>query len=276
MRRVQDKVALVTGAARGQGRSHALKLAEEGADIIAIDLCGPVESTPYALSTRDDLDETIALVEKTGRKIEAHVADVRDAVALRAAVSESVERLGRLDIVAANAGIISYGTVDSLSGEMWNEVIDINLTGVWNTVQASVPHIRSGGQGGSIHVTSSALGLRVAPALAHYAAAKHGLSGLVKTLAVELGPENIRVNAIHPGQCDTDLIHNEATYRLFCPDVESPGKADFIEVSIPFAAMNIPYIEPIDVSNALLFLASDDARYITGVALPIDGGTVIK
>jgi len=275
MGRLQDQVALITGAARGQGRSHAVRLAEEGANIIAVDLCEQVDSAPYPMSTEADLQETARLVEAAGGRCETHVCDVRDVEKLTRAVAESVEVLGRLDIVSANAGVISYGTLDELPEQTWKDAIDINLTGVWHTAKAAIPHIRAGGRGGSIHVTVSALGLIVLPNIGHYASAKHALTGLVRTLALELGKDKIRVNAIHPGQCDTDLIQNEATYKLFCPDIENPTKDDFIRVAKSITALDIPYVEPVDISNALLFLASDEGRYITGVTLSVDGGTVI-
>ncbi|WP_213571460.1 mycofactocin-coupled SDR family oxidoreductase [Rhodococcus sp. USK13] len=275
MRRVEGKVALVTGAARGQGRAHALRLAEEGAKVVAIDRCADVETAPYSLSTSADLEETQALIEALGAEAHIYEVDVRDSHALHEALATSVAKLGRLDIVSANAGIISYGTLDSLSEETWNDVLDINLTGVWKTCKAAIPHIRAGGRGGSIHVTSSALGLIVSPNIGHYASAKHGLTALVRTLAIELGPESIRVNAIHPGAVNTPLIHNQETYNLFRPDLDSPNRADFEEACIPLSPLRIPYVEPIDISNALLFLASDEARYITGATLSVDGGTAI-
>jgi (+)-trans-carveol dehydrogenase len=275
MQRLAGRVALVTGAARGQGRSHALRLAEEGAHIIALDSCEDVATVPYPMSSEEDLAETAALVEKTGVEVRTHKVDVRDAAGIERALAESVAELGRLDIVSANAGIISYGKTEDISEEAWNDVIDVNLTGVWKTCKAAIPHIRAGGRGGSILVTSSVLGLMVFPNLVHYSSAKHGLTALVRTLAIELGPEQIRVNAIHPGQVATDLLLNDTTYRLFRPDLEAPTKEDFIEAARPLAAMQIPYVEAIDVSNALVFLASDEARYITGAALSVDGGTAI-
>lgn len=275
MQRLAGQVALVTGAARGQGRSHALRLAEEGAHIIALDSCSDMATVPYPMSSEADLAETAALVEKAGVEVRTHKVDVRDAAGIEEALAESVGDLGRLDIVSANAGIISYGKTETLSEEAWSDVLDVNLTGVWKTCKAAIPHIRAGGRGGSIHVTSSALGLIVFPNLAHYSSAKHGLTALVRTLAIELGPERIRVNAIHPGQVATDLLLNDTTYRLFRPDLEAPTKDDFEEAARPLAAMQIPYVEAMDVSNALVFLASDEARYITGAQLSVDGGTAI-
>jgi SDR family mycofactocin-dependent oxidoreductase len=274
MGRVAGKIALVTGAARGQGRSHAVRLAEEGADIIAIDRCGPIDTVPYALATPDDLAETVELVEKTGRRVVAARADVRDYEAIASEIERGVEVLGGLDIVVANAGIMSFGNADALSEASWNDMIDVNLTGVWHTAKAAIPHLRAGGRGGSITVTSSAMGVKPSLHLIHYTAAKHGVIGVMRNLALELAVERIRVNAVLPTCVDTDMIHNAATYELFAPELAAEGRTREV-LSPRFAALNtmeIPWIEPIDVSNAVLWLASDEARYVTGVALPIDGG----
>jgi len=277
MGRVEGKVAFVTGAARGQGRSHAIRLAEEGADIIAVDLCRQIDSVPYPMSTSDDLAETVKQVEALDRRIVASETDVRDGAALRAAVDEGVAQLGRLDIVAANAGIASTadGTV-GLSDQEWQDMIDVNLTGVWQTCKAAVPHLVQGGRGGSMILTSSAAGLMAYPNIGHYVAAKHGVVGLMKTLALELAPHNIRVNSLHPTQVNTPMIMNETIYKLFLPDQEHPTAEGFAPVSQEMNALPIPWVEPADISNALVFLASDEARYITGVTLPVDAGAIIK
>jgi (+)-trans-carveol dehydrogenase len=277
MGRVEGKVAFITGAARGQGRSHAIRLAEEGADIIAVDICGQIDSVPYPMATREDLDQTVKAVEALDRRIIATQADVRDGAALRAAVDDGVAQLGRLDIVSANAGIASTadGTA-TLSDRDWQDMIDVNLTGVWQTCKATVPHLLAGGRGGSIILTSSAAGLMAYPNIGHYVAAKHGVVGLMRTLALELAPHNIRVNSLHPTQVDTPMIMNETIFRLFMPDEENPTAAGFAPVSQEMNALPIPWVEPVDISNALLFLASDEARYITGVTLPIDAGAIIK
>ncbi|MCZ4585968.1 mycofactocin-coupled SDR family oxidoreductase [Rhodococcus opacus] len=274
-RRLDGEVALVTGAARGQGRSHAVRLAEEGAHIIALDMCKDSRTAPYPGSTLADLEETAALVEKAGVQVRTHQVDVRDLASIEQALAESVGDLGRLDIVSANAGVISYARLEDVTEEQWQEVVDINLTGVWKTCKAAIPHLRAGGRGGMIAVTSSALGLITFQNTGHYASAKHGLTALVRTLAKELGPERIRVNAIHPGQVDTDLLLNEATFKLFRPDLENPTHDDFAAAASTVTALQIPYVNAIDVSHALAFLASDEARYITGVALTVDGGTAI-
>jgi len=274
--RVEGKVAFVTGAARGQGRSHAIRLAEEGADIIAVDLAAQVDSVPYAMATPDDLAQTVKEVEALDRRIVATQADVRDYGAVKAAVDDGVAQLGRLDIVAANAGIFSFGRADVLEEQTWQDMIDVNLTGVWHAAKAAIPHLKAGGQGGSIVLTSSAAGLKGYANIAHYVSAKHAVVGLMKTLAVELAPHFIRVNSIHPTQVDTPMIQNEATWRLFRPDLDHPTRADFEPASQAMNLLPIPWVEPADISNAVLFLASDEARYITGVPLPVDAGCVIK
>lgn len=274
--RVAGKVALITGAARGQGRSHALRLAAEGADIIALDICRQIESAPYHLATPEDLEETARLVKELGQNVVTREVDVRDGEALVAAVNEGVSQLGRLDIVVANAGIMSIGPAFELTEQAWSELIDVNLSGVWRTTKAAVPHLIAGGNGGSIVLTSSIAGLIGQPGLGHYVAAKHGVVGLMKTLALELAPLNIRVNTVNPTCVDTDMIMNEATYRIFLPDDPHPTRDKFAVPAGEMNALSVPWIESSDVSNAVLFLASDEARYITGISLPVDAGAVIK
>jgi SDR family mycofactocin-dependent oxidoreductase len=275
--RVEGKVAFITGAARGQGRSHAIRLAQEGADIIAIDLCQQIASVPYPMSTPDDLAETVKEVEALDRRIIATQADVRDYAALKAAVDEGVAQLGRLDIVSANAGISSIGgPAEDMPEQQWQDMINVNLTGVWHTAKAAIPHLKAGGRGGSIILTSSAAGLMAYPNVSHYVSAKHGVVGLMRTLALELAPDMIRVNSLHPTQVDTPMIMNEPTFKLFSPDNPHPSLDDFRPVSQAMNALPIPWVDAVDISNALLFLASDEGRYITGVTLPIDAGAVIK
>ena len=269
-------MAFITGAARGQGRSHAVRLAEEGADIIAVDLCGQVDSVPYAMSTPEDLAQTVKEVEALDRRIVAVEADVRDYAALEGAVELGVAELGRLDIVSANAGIFSTGRAQELTEQSWQDTIEVNLTGVWHTCKAAIPHLIGGGRGGSIVITSSAAGLRAVRNAAHYTAAKHGVVGLMRTLANELASQSIRVNSIHPTTVNTAMIRNDATYRLFRPDLEQPTLDDAGDTFLKINALPIRWVEPIDISNALLFLASDEARYITGVTLPVDAGVLIK
>jgi (+)-trans-carveol dehydrogenase len=277
MARLTGKVAFITGAARGQGRSHAVRLAEEGADIIAIDICEDVPGIPYAGATEADLAETVKQVEALDRRIVAAKADVRDYAGLKAVVDEGVAQLGRLDIVSANAGI---GPAPVRSWEIdestWQTMLDTNLTGVWHTTKVAIPHLIAGERGGSIILTSSAAGLKGFQNIAHYVAAKHGLTGLMRSLALELAPYSIRVNTVHPTQVDTPMIQNESTWRLFRPDLEQPTQADFAAASQTLNTLPIPWVEPVDISNAVLFLASDEGRYVTGVTLPVDAGSIIK
>ncbi|MGI6873416.1 mycofactocin-coupled SDR family oxidoreductase [Amycolatopsis sp. 3B14] len=277
MGRVAGKVALVTGAARGQGRAHAVRLAEEGADIIAVDIAGPVATVPFPGATEADLAETQALVEKLGRRIVTSRTDVRDGAALTRAVADGVAELGRLDVVVANAGIFGMpGKLWEMSDELWQTTIDVNLTGVFHTIRAAVPHLLATGEGGSVIITSSAAGLKGVPNYGNYAASKHGVVGLARTLAMELAEHRIRVNTIHPGNVDTDMIINDTTFRVFRPDLEHPAKSD---VEDSFTATNllpIPWVEPRDISHAVLWLASDEAKYVTGVVLPVDAGMNAK
>jgi SDR family mycofactocin-dependent oxidoreductase len=276
MDRVKGKVALITGAARGQGRSHALRLAEEGADIIAVDLVEPIGSVAYPLASPDDLDETVALVEKLDRRIMARKADVRSQADLDAVVAEGLETFSHIDIVCANAGIASFGSTWELPEQAWQDVIDINLTGVWHTVKAAVPSMIDAGRGGSIVLVSSVAGLKGIANIAHYVAAKHGLVGLMRTLANEVAVHRIRVNTVHPTNVATPMVLNDSTFRAFRPDLTDPSEDDILESMTSMQAMPIPWVDPLDVSNAVLWLASDEARYITGVALPIDAGMTIK
>ena len=259
--RVEGKVAFITGAARGQGRSHAVRLAQEGADIIAVDLCGQVDSVPFPMATPEDLAETVKEVEALDRRIVATQADVRDYRALKAAVDDGVTQLGRLE---------------DMDDQPWQDVIDTNLTGVWHAAKAAIPHVRAGGHGGSIVLTSSDAGLFAMENIGHYVAAKHGVIGLMRTLALELAPDFIRVNAVCPTVVNTPMVQNEPSYRLFRPDLEHPTAGDISDTLLMLNALPIPWVEPVDISNAILFLASDEARYITGVALPVDAVALVK
>jgi SDR family mycofactocin-dependent oxidoreductase len=277
MGRVEGKVAFITGAARGQGRSHAVRLAQEGADIIAIDICEAIPENPYDPATEEDLAETVRQVEALDRRIVAEKADVRDFAQLKAVVDHGVAELGRLDIVSANAGISgSPNKSEDIPDDEWTNMLDINLSGVWRSVKAAIPHLRAGDRGGSIVLTSSDAGLFAYENIAHYVSAKHGVVGLMRTLALELAPDMIRVNSIHPTTVDTDMVQNEQIYRLFRPDLEHPTKQDFADAATQMNALPIPWVESIDISNALLWLASDEARYVTGVALPVDAGAAVK
>ncbi len=275
--RVEGKVAFITGAARGQGRAHAVRLAQEGADIIAVDICKQIDSVQIPLSTPEDLAETADLVKGLNRRIYTAEVDVRDYDALKAAVDSGVEQMGRLDIIVANAGIGNGGaTLDKTSEGDWTDMIDVNLGGVWKSVKAGVPHILAGGRGGSIILTSSVGGLKAYPHTGHYVAAKHGVVGLMRTFAVELGAQNIRVNSVHPTNVNTPLFMNDGTMKLFRPDLENPGPDDMKVVGQMMHTLPIGWVEPEDIANAVLFLASDEARFVTGVTLPIDGGSCLK
>lgn len=273
MGRVEGKVAFITGAARGQGRSHAVRLAEEGADIIAVDICDQVGSVQYPMATPDDLAKTVDAVEALDRRIVARQADVRSYDAVKSALEAGVAELGRVDIVSANAGISSFAPVEEMDESTWRDMIDINLTGVWNTCKAAIPHLRAAG-GGAIIITSSVAGLKGMANIGHYASAKHGVVGLMRTLARELAPDMIRVNSVHPTTVDTDMIQNEPTYNLFAPDLENPTQEQMKERFQAINVLPIPWVEARDISNAVLWLASDEARYVTGVTLPIDAGAL--
>ena len=277
MARLDRKVALITGAARGVGRSTAVRLAQEGADIIAIDIQSQIDTVPYPMATPDDMAQTVKEVEALGRRIVAHRTDVRDYDMVKAALDDGVARLGRLDIVSANAGNVSFGRVEDFSEQAWKDIIDVNLTGVWHTAKAAIPHLRAAG-GGSIIITSSVGGLKGLQNTGPYTSAKHGVVGLMRTLANELAPDSIRVNSVHPTSTSTNQIHNQQLYHMFLPDHdESDITAD--EVAPSFKTVHplaVPWVEPVDISNAVLFLASDEARYITGVTLPVDAGALIK
>lgn len=273
---LDGKVAFITGAARGQGRSHAVRLAQEGADIIAVDLCAQIGSVPYGMGTPEDLAQTVKDVEALDRRIVATRADVRDGAALTAALDAGVAELGRLDIVCANAGIFSTAPTDELTDEMWDDMIAVNLTGVFKTVRPAIRHLRANPAGGAIVLTSSTAGIKGTANFGHYVAAKHGVVGLMKTLANELAPHRIRVNSVHPTGVDTDMIQNPAMYELFRPDLEHPTREDAEASFLTLNALPIPWVEAVDISNAILFLVSDAARYITGVQLPVDAGSVVK
>src|SRR5271169_1734419 len=258
--RVEGKVAFITGAARGQGRSHAVRLAQEGADIIAVDICKPIREsggkTAIPASTPEDLAETADLVKAQNRRIVTAQVDVRDFDALKAAVDSGVEQLGRLDIIVANAGIGTFGNkLHKIPEKIWQDMIDVNLSGVWKTVKAGVPHILAGKRGGSIVLTSSVNGFKAYtfPRLGHYVAAKHGVVGLMRTFAVELGQHMIRVNSVHPTFVNTPMVMNEGAYRMVRPDLENPGPDDVAPFFQMSHTLPIPWVEPEDISNAVLF-----------------------
>ena len=278
--RLEGKVAFITGAARGQGRSHAIRLAQEGADIIAVDICRQIESNPYPLSTPEDLAETVKSVEALDRRIVSRQADVRERDELRDALAAGVAELGRLDIVAANAGILpmAMGDPDPMD---FVDAVDVDLVGVMNAVAVAIPHLPNGS---SIIVTGSTAALMpntvdnpvMGPGGAGYGWAKQSIVGYVEQMAVHLAPRFIRVNAVHPTNCNTHLLHNDGLYSMFRPDVENPTREDVLPAFTHFQAMPIPYVEPIDISNLVLFLASDESRYITGQQIRVDAGSILK
>ncbi|MFE9602479.1 mycofactocin-coupled SDR family oxidoreductase [Streptomyces hokutonensis] len=268
MSRLEGKVAFITGVGRGQGRSHAVRLAEEGADIIGIDICRDFESAPYPMSSEEDLAETARQIEKLGRRVFTRVADVRDAVGLRAALQEGVEQLGRLDFVVANAGIsAAQFKMTTLEEDIqaWNDVIDVNLTGVWHTCQAAIPYLLAGNRGGSIILIGSTAGLRGVGA-GPYTTAKHGVVGIMRGLANELAEDNIRVNVVHPTAVNTLMATN--------PGMEAFLAAEAARGVHSQNAMPVELLEPSDISNTIAFLCSDDSRYITGTNVPVDAGFV--
>jgi SDR family mycofactocin-dependent oxidoreductase len=265
---VAGKVALITGAGRGQGRSHAIRLAEEGADIIAVDICRDYETVGYEMATEADLAQTAKAVRALGRRVVATRADVRDAVALKTAVDEGVAQLGRLDIVCANAGICTVQAWDEVTPAVWQDTIDTNLTGVWNTMVVSVPHLVAVG-GGSIICTSSTAGIKGLPFLAPYVAAKHGIVGIAKTMANELAVHRIRVNTVHPTGVSTPMASGLGGLdRLLGAH---PDLGPIFMNTLPVEA-----VDSRDVSNAVLFLASDEAQYVTGLELTVDAGNTIR
>jgi SDR family mycofactocin-dependent oxidoreductase len=260
-----DKVVVVTGAARGTGRVHCARFADEGADVIAVD----------APTAGDELHTLAGEIEDRGRRCATAFADVADHDGMLAAVGAAVAELGRLDVVIANAGIHPPGAPTwEIDPREWQRTLDINLTGVWHTVKAAVPHI--GDQGGSIVIISSTNGIRGGANAAHYTASKHAVVGLARTLANELGPRNIRVNTVHPGAVATPMVLNEKTYRRLRPDLENPTAADAAEVLKARNLLPVPWVEPVDVANAVVFLASDQGRYITGTQLVVDAGLTQK
>jgi SDR family mycofactocin-dependent oxidoreductase len=274
--RVEGKVAFITGAARGQGRSHAVTLASEGAAIIAIDACeGRSDTVDYALPTPDDLAETVELVKQAGGRIVASVVDVRDLAGQQKAVDDGVAEFGRLDIVVANAG-----TVNGIA-ELWEltekqvlDQMDVNIVGVWRTIKATVPTLLAQNDGGSVILTSSVSGLAAELNLGHYVASKHGVTGLMRNLSAELAPHGIRVNTVNPTIVNTGMVNNHETIQLFTGNQEGAVYEDAWQAMSTIQSLNIPFVEPIDISKAVLYLASEDSRYVTGTSMVVDGGAL--
>jgi SDR family mycofactocin-dependent oxidoreductase len=270
MGKLEGKVAFITGAARGQGRSHAVRLAQEGADIIAVDICAQIDTVPYPMATPEDLAQTAKEVESLDRRIFVQQADVRDAAALKSALEAGIAQLGPVDIVLANAGIAPMSMTPQ--EQEWQDVVDVNLTGVYNTVRVAVPAMIERGRGGAIVLTSSTAGINGiggdTPGGLGYTAAKHGVVGLMRSYANILAPHNIRVNSVHPTGVNTPMVVNDAM-QAFLQNDPTLGQA-------MANALPVEMVEPIDISNAILWLVSDDARYVTGVILPVDAGFTNK
>ena len=275
--RLADRVALVSGAARGQGRAHAVRFASEGADIIAFDVPERRPWTTYELATEDDLAETARLVREQGRRIVTGRADVRDWDAVKTVVERGVDELGPVHIVVANAGMGSKGgPFWKIPDDQWMDLVDVNLNGVWRTVKAAMPSMLDAGRGGSIILIASAAAVKGATNICDYTSAKMGLLGMMRSMARELSRHEIRVNAVLPGNVNTDLIHNEALYRSFRPELETPTAEDVIPLLRRTMMLPHPWAEVDDNANAVAFLASDEARYITGIELPVDLGGILK
>lgn len=274
--RFDGKVAFITGAARGQGRSHAVRFAEEGADIIALDICEPIETVAYPLASQEDLDETVNLVEKTGRRIFAERADVRDFGRLRWVLANAVSEFGRIDFVIANAGIAPGVGLAHPAVDAFRDAIDVMLNGVYFTIEAALPHLLSHGDGGAIVITSSAAGFKPmvrnyemrSPGLAGYTAAKHGVIGLMRYYATILAEHRVRVNSVHPTGVATPMIQNEVVQSLI---EEHPGFAAAFTNLLP-----VPVVDPEDVTEAMLYLCGTSGRYLTGATLPVDAGVLLR
>lgn len=266
---LQGRVAFVTGAARAQGRSHAIRLAREGADIIALDICAPVSDTiSYTAATPEDLSQTVSAVEAEGRKILAREVDIRDDAALRQLVADGVEQFGRLDILVANAGVLGWGRLWELTDEQWDTVIGVNLTGTWRTLRAAVPAMIEAGNGGSIVVVSSSAGLKATPGNSHYAASKHGLTGLTNSLAIELGEYGIRVNSIHPYSVDTPMIEPEAMMEIFAKHPR------YVHSFPPMPMQYKGFMTSDEVSDVVVWLAGDGSGTLSGQQIHVDKGAL--
>jgi SDR family mycofactocin-dependent oxidoreductase len=271
MGRFDGKVVLITGGARGQGRSHALKFASEGADVAFCDIAAQIDTVPYPMARSADLEETVKLVEDLDRRCVGEVADVRDLAQVQAFVDRAKTELGRVDFLLANAGIFSFGTVAELDSTTWQDMIDTNLTGVFHAMRAVLPAMIEQGSG-RIVATSSMAGKTGFAHIAHYCAAKWGVIGLVKSVAQEVAGNGITVNAICPTTVDTTMIQNEAAYKLFLPASAHPTKDEAAPAFQALNAIPVPWVEPIDISNTMAFLCSDEARYITGETIAVAAG----
>jgi len=273
MTRLSDKVALISGVARGQGRAHALRLVSEGVAIIGFDGLCTYDTVPYKQATLEDLDETVRLVEQAGGRIVAGRADVRNREEIHKVVAEGLAEFGGIDIVVANAGIgINSRPFWEISQEEWDDVIGVCLTGVWHTVSAAAPAMIEAGKGGSVIITSSAAAIKAASQLSPYIAAKTGVIGMMRSMANDLAPHRIRINCVAPTAVPTDFVLNERLYQIFCPDKENPTLEDAKVILRRFHPLGEPWIETQDISAAVAYLASDEARFISGIVLPVDLG----
>lgn len=272
MGKLDGKVAVITGGGRGQGRSHAVTFAREGADIVVCDIDFQIDSVPYPMNDRGDLDETVALVEGLDRRCIAVKADVREADQVRGVVETAVSEFGRLDIMISNAGGWSPSTVVEMRDDQWRDVLDMNLKGAFHAIRAASKPMKEQNSG-RIIVTCSNLGRQGMQNMSNYVSSRWGQLGLVKTAAIELGPHNITVNAVCPTMTETPQVTNDVLYRMFLPEVENPTKADVEEfIQSMLHKLPTPWVQPEDISNAMLFLASDDARFITGIGLDVSAG----
>lgn len=267
--RLEGRVAFITGAARGQGRAHAVRMANEGADVIAVDIAGPLpRCVPYDPATPDDLDETVKLVEATGRRILASVVDTRDGDRLRETVEAGVAELGRLDVIVANAGVSAPQAWDDITADDFRDVMDINVTGTWNAVMAGAHRIIDGGRGGSIILISSAAGIKMQPFMIHYTASKHAVTGMARAFAAELGKHSIRVNSVHPGPVVTDMGTGDMVAALGKAMETNPQLSNMMTPFLPTWA-----VEPEDIADAVCWLASDESKFVTASAISVDQGS---
>ena len=268
---LEGRVAFITGGGRGQGRSHALGLARQGADIAIVDIAGDIASVPYALSKKDDLEETAKLVRGLGKRCLVQIADVRDGDAMRSAVAETVSQFGHVDILCANAGIFSFSSVEEMSDSTWQDMIDVNLTGIFNAFRAVAQPMREQ-QWGRVIATASMAGRGGFAMISHYVAAKWGLIGLSKSFALEMAPYNVTVNVVAPTNVNSLMIQNPAIWKFFAPDVENPTSEDAAKVAAQMTGQGVPWIEPQDVTEAILFLAQESSHRITGEVLHVSAG----
>lgn len=276
MGRVDGKVALVTGAARGQGRAHATRLAEEGADIIAFDICGPIAGVQQEAATEQDMAETVEAIERLDRRVLPRRGDVRDLEEVEGVVADGLQEFGHIDVLVSNAGITLAAPGWEITEEDWKTQIEVNLTGCWRMAKAVIPPMIEAGRGGSIIFTASAVVRRGMGNMAHYSASKSGVEGLCRELAVDCGPHGIRVNTVRPGSVHTKMLDSEVAWKLFTPGQEDSAmesrREEMLNILNQMNMLDVPWVEPVDIANGVLFLASDEARMVTGTSLAVDAG----